>query len=355
LGISWPKTKLTSLLGIDLPIIQAGMAGGSTTPELVAAVSNAGGLGTLGAGYMSPKAIREAIQRIRELTSRPFAVNLFIPGATQASDEQVQAVNRRLDRYRRELGIPTGITPELQTETFPDQLAVVLEERVHVFSFTFGIPEATLMNQLKSAGIRVIGTATTVREAVLLEQAGVDAVVAQGSEAGGHRGTFAGSFDASQIGTMALVPQVVDHVSIPVIASGGIMDGRGIIATLFLGAAGVQMGTAFVTCSESGAHELHKLAILRASEEDTRLTRAFSGKPARGIVNRFMREMAPYDKDIPDYPAQNALTRDIRQAASQQHRPEFLSMWAGQGVRLATTQSAGTLIQRWVQQVESLR
>jgi nitronate monooxygenase len=191
----------------------------------------------------------------------------------------------------------------------------------------------------------LMGTATTVEEAVVLERAGVDAVVTQGSEAGGHRGTFVGEFEAAMVGTLALVPQVVDAVGVPVVASGGVMDGRGVAATLVLGAAGAQLGTAFLTCEEAGVPAVYKEAILAAREDATRVTRAFSGRPARGIANRFMTEVDRVGAVLP-FPLQNALTRPLRTAAAKQNRAEFLSLWAGQGLRLARRQKAGELVAR---------
>ncbi len=306
------ETGLTRRLGIRHPVVQAGMAGGTTTPRLVAAVSEAGGLGTLGAGYLSPDDIRAEIRAIRQLTGEPFAVNLFIPKAFDPTLYPQGGVNALLAPYRRELGIEDPAGPLRYVHPFDDQLTVVVEERVPVFSFTFGIPDETQLLSLKEAGVVTFGTATSVREARELEAAGVDLVTAQGSEAGGHRGTFTGGFEASMVGTLALVPQVVDSVSVPVVASGGIMDGRGLAAALVLGAAGAQMGTAFLTCPESGAHPDHKEAVLGAGEEDTAVTRAFSGKPARGLRNRFMDEVERRAEEIPPYPIQNANTRDIR-------------------------------------------
>jgi nitronate monooxygenase len=202
----------------------------------------------------------------------------------------------------------------------------------------------------------LIGTATTVDEAVALEKSGADAIVAQGSEAGGHRGTFAGNFESGMIGGISLVPQVVDAVRVPVIASGGIMDGRGIVAALALGASAVQMGTAFLTCDESGVPDAYREAILNAHEHDTRVTRAFSGRPARGIQNRFMNEveLTGEDEAILPFPIQNALTRPLRTAAAKQGRAEFLSLWAGQGVRLARRQSAAELIARLAKETDAV-
>jgi nitronate monooxygenase len=352
----WPHTKVSETLGIQYPILQAGMAGGVTTPQLVAAVSNAGGLGTLGAGYMSPEQIRTAIREIRSLTKLPFAVNLFIPNEPFVSTETIEQMNQMLQTYRTELGIdsPPRIVP--YAESFDEQIGVILEEKVPIFSFTFGIPDSRIMQELKANEILVSGTATTVREALMLEQSGADMIVAQGSEAGGHRGTFAAAFDHALIGTMALVPQIVDQVNVPVIASGGIMDGRGIMASLALGASGVQMGTAFLTCTESGAHPAYKQAILHSTEESTQITRTFSGKPARGIRNRFMEDMQNARQEIPAYPVQNALTRDIRQAAGKQNKPEYMSLWAGQASPMSKPQSVSDLMNGLLAQVsQSMR
>jgi len=242
-------------------------------------------------------------------------------------------------------------------DPFEEKLAAALEIGASFFSFTFGLLPKSATGAIKNSGMFLIGTATTVEEAIVLEAAGVDAVTAQGSDAGGHRGTFLADFNAGSIGTMSLVPQVADAVRVPVIASGGIMDGRGIVAALALGARAVQMGTAFLTCDEAGIPEAYKSAILNAREDQTRMTRAFSGRPARGIVNRFMTEV---DEDgSPDgifpFPLQNKLTRPLRTMAAQQGRPEFLSLWAGQGLRLARRQSAAELITRLKDEMESAR
>ncbi|MBX6362786.1 MAG: nitronate monooxygenase, partial [Gemmatimonadetes bacterium] len=241
------------------------------------------------------------------------------------------------------------------TLAFDDQLAAALESGATVFSFTFGRLSPDDVAAVKARGMYLMGTATTVEEALILERDGVDAIVVQGSEAGGHRATFTGDFEAAMIGTVALVPQVVDAVGVPVVASGGIMDGRGIAAALALGAAGVQLGTAFLTTEEAGVAEVHKAAILGAREDRTRVTRAFSGRPARGIVNRFMLEVedpaAP--PAILPYPLQNELTRPLRAAAAAQGRAEFLSLWAGQGVRLARREPAAELVARLAADTEA--
>ncbi|NOV00619.1 NAD(P)H-dependent flavin oxidoreductase [Paenibacillus planticolens] len=344
------ETELTHILKIRYPIFQAPMAGGPTTPELVAAVSNAGGLGNLGAGYLTPEQLRSTIQKIKELTDQPFGVNLFVPEQPIESEEAIDQMSAYLNKYRIELGIATNPLLPKFSESFEEQVQVLLEEKVAVFSFTFGIPPHEVIQAMKERGTVVIGTATTVEEAKYLEAAGVDAVVAQGSEAGGHRGTFLNNISDNQIGTMALVPQIVDHVSIPVIASGGIMDGRGLVASLFLGASAVQMGTAFLACPESGAHATYKQKILSSNEDTTEITRAYSGKAARGIRTAFMNDLHQYPGTIPAYPIQNAMTRDIRQAAAKSNNPEYMSLWAGQGLRLASDHSAAAIVKQTIDQ-----
>ncbi|MCH5586632.1 nitronate monooxygenase [Shimazuella sp. AN120528] len=347
-------TDLTRLLHIRFPIIQAPMAGGPTTPTLVAAVSNAGGLGSLGAAYLAPEHLRSEIHKIRQLTDRPFGVNLFVPENPKESKETISKMTNYLNKYRTKLGISHNPSILKYQEEFQDQVQVILEEKIPVFSFTFGIPSQSLLEEMKSRKIVVIGTATTVDEARLLEQAGVDAIVAQGSESGGHRGTFLKDSSHSLIGTMALVPQIVDQASIPVIASGGIMDGRGLVSSLVLGAAAVQMGTAFLACPESGAHRVYKQKVLLEHEDATEVTRAYSGKDARGIRTTFMNEMQHFPSTIPAFPIQNAMTKDIRQAAAKANNSEYMSLWAGQGLRLATDHPAETIVQLTVDQARKI-
>ncbi len=340
------ENALTRRLGVTLPIVQAPMAGGATTVDLVAAVSDAGALGFLGAAYLTATQITEISRQLRSRTSRPFGINLFAPLPPPGSPGDAQAALERLAPIHADLGLPVPVLPTPATVSFAEQLGAVLGSGASVFSFTFGLPPARALRTVKDHGMFAIGTATTVEEAIALEAAGVDAVVAQGSEAGGHRGTFAGAFEAAMVGTMALVPQMADAIRVPVIASGGIMDGRGIAAALALGAEAVQLGTAFLTCDEAGVADMHKQAILDAHEDATRVTRAFSGRPARGIVNRFIEQIEGREarNAILPYPQQNALTRPARMAAAEQGRSEYLSLWAGQGVRLARRQSAAELV-----------
>lgn len=346
-------TPLTRLLNIAHPIIQAPMAGGATTVELVAAAAEAEVLGSLGAAYLSPTQIISTAAAIRARTSNPFAINLFAPVPPQAMMGDAQRMLALMARHCAALGIEAPAMPTAQPEPFFDQIEAVLQVRPAVFSFTFGtLPEGVLA-RCRALGITTIGAVTTVREALALEQAGVDAVVALGAEAGGHRATFIESFEASMIGTMALVPQIVDAVAVPVIASGGIMDGRGIAAALMLGAQAVQMGTAFLTTQESGIADIYKNAIVAARAEQTRVTRAFSGRPARGISNAFMDEADAIAGDILPYPLQNALTRPMRTAGGQQNNTEVLSLWAGQGAPLARRESATALIERLIRETQA--
>ncbi len=349
------ETELTRRLKLIHPIIQAPLAGGGDTPALVAAVCEAGALGFIGAAYLTPAQIAEVSQDVRARTARPFGISLFAPLPAPDVPKDPTPALERVAPFYAELRLPPPAVPALPRHEFDDQLSAALKSGASVFSFTFGIPKASAIEAIKARGMFLMGTATTVEEAVALEQAGVDAVVTQGSEAGGHRGTFATNFDLAMVGTIALVPQVADAVTLPVVASGGIMDGRGIAAALALGARAVQMGTAFLTCDEAGAPEAYKEAILKAREHETRLTSAFSGRPARGIVNRFMTEVesVPAAGAILPFPLQNALTRPLRNAAAKQGRAEYLSLWAGQGVRLSRRQSAVQLIARLAEESEA--
>jgi nitronate monooxygenase len=327
------------------------MAGGGDTPDLVAAVSNAGGMGFIGAAYLTPQQIIAAGKTVRQKTQHPFGINLFAPSPSSVRPKNMERTLQRVAPFFEGLGLPAPSVPEESNIKFQEQLDAVFETDASAFSFTFGSLPADAIAAIKNHGVNVFGTATTVSEAIALEKTGVDGIVAQGSDAGGHRGTFQGEFSAAMIGTMALVPQIVDAVNIPVIASGGIMDGRGIVAAL--GAAAVQMGTAFLTCHEAGVPAAYKEAILTAREDQTRVTRAFSGRPARGIVNRFMREIESENGEdaILPFPLQNVLTRPMRTAAAKQNRAEFLSLWAGQALRLARRQSASVLMARLTEEI----
>jgi len=352
-------TEVTKVLKIKYPIIQAPMAGGTTTSELVAAVSNSGGLGMIGAGYLTPLQLRQQINEVRELTLHPFGVNLFVPEDFNVSSSDIDFALQTLQPLKEQLSIvEDGVDlPDSRklVDTFHEHIEILIEEHVPVCSFTFGIPSKEVITRLKQNDMLLIGTAATVKEAVEIENCGMDMVVVQGSEAGGHRGNFINPHQESMIGLMSLVPQVVDCVGIPVIAAGGIMDGRGLMAAICLGAQAVQMGTAFLTCIESGANRLHKEAILQAHEDQVILTRAFSGKWARGIQNQFISAMQEHETAFPVFPVQNSLTQSIRKAAAAQGNPDYMSLWSGQSPRLAKSQTADELIQHMVAQAVEIK
>ena len=338
------QSELTARLGLEHPIILAPMGGGPSTPELVAAVSNAGGLGFLAAPYLTPDQISDAIRRTRALTSRPFGANLFAGGWSEQPAPDARRMLDLLARFHERLGIPPPAVPAVPPDPFPKQLEVVLDERPAAFSFTFGIPPPEALLRLRSRGILTFGTATTVGEAKLLAEAGVDGIVAQGAEAGGHRGTFAAKAEEALTPTVQLVGEVRRAVSLPIIATGGIMEGRELHAALQAGAAAAQLGTAFLGCPESGASLAYKHAIITASRGRTVLTRAFSGRWARGLSNEFIAAVEAEPDAILPYPLQNQLTRAMRLAATQKGDAECLSLWAGQGVARVRQLAAGELV-----------
>lgn len=352
------KNEITELLNINYPIIQAPMAGGITTTELVTAVSNHGGLGMIGAGYMNPDQLRNQIKEINQLNVHNFGVNVFVPNEFSVTENELRFSNETLQPIRETLQVRNEQlelpTTKNVVKTFHDQINVVLEERVPICSFTFGVPTKEIISKFKERGIILIGTATTVREAIEIERLGMDIVVVQGAEAGGHRGNFIDQTEKSVIGLMSLIPQVVDSVEIPVIAAGGIMDGRGLVASLFLGAKAVQMGTAFLTTDESGAHNIHKEEILKTNEDAIVFTRSFSGKVARGIKNDFIAQIEEHEDMLPSFPVQNTLTQPIRKAASSESNKEFMSLWSGQSPRLAKKQSVKKLIENIIDEANKM-
>jgi nitronate monooxygenase len=350
--VAWPDTALSRLLGLRCPLIQAPMAG-VNTPELVAAVSGAGALGSLGGAALGPDQLREQLDAIRGLTDAPFAVNLFAPLETPAAPEAIEAMLARLVPYRERLGLGPGEAPEHPEPPFEVQLEVVLEQPPPVFSFTFGIPPEAALDALREAGTKLVGTATTTGEAAALEAAGCDAVVAQGSEAGGHRGTFAAEFEAAMVGSIALVPQVADRVEVPVIAAGGIMDGRGIAAALALGADGVQLGTAFIAADESGAPASYVRSLERSEESDTTVTRAFSGRHARALRSPWVDEVEGSGDEIPPYPVPALLLAELRPLGFERDELEAVMRLAGQGAPMLRRGSAADLVAGLVRETEA--
>jgi nitronate monooxygenase len=340
----WLDRRVLDLLGMDHPILLAPMAG-ACSADLVAAVSNAGGLGSYGAAPNSPASIRRLVATIRSKTDRPFNINLFARStqSSSASPRPTPDLRAQLESFHRELGL--GELPDAAPLFGPAdaQLEVLLELEVPVVSFHFGVDQA-LVDRAHVGGAKVLCTATTVSEARLLEDLGVDAIIAQGAEAGGHRGTFAANTPDALIGTMALVPQVVDAVSVPVIAAGGIMDGRGLVACLALGASAVQMGTAFLGCPETPIADAWRSALHASRSENTTVTKVFSGRPARAIRNRFVTEMEAQAAPLLPFPSQFSLGRALRRAAKDRGDPEFLACWAGQGLGLLRDRSAAELM-----------
>ncbi|MBK5111915.1 MAG: nitronate monooxygenase [Thermoleophilia bacterium] len=345
-----PK-HLEDLIGIEHPVIQAPMAG-STTPELVAAVSEAGGLGSLGSAATPPDSLTEAAAAVRSLTERPFNMNFFCHETPSESELDATGVRARLRPLYLELGLGEPPEPAVPPIAFnEDRLAALLEIAPAVASFHFGLPPDSALAAIRDAGCRVIASATSVSEAAYLSDHGVDAVIAQGAEAGGHRGSFLVGGDDGPVGTFALVPQVVDAVDLPVIAAGGIADGRGLAAALMLGAAGVQIGTAFLSCPEAATHPLHREALRSARSDATTITRAFSGRPARALRNRFTDRA---ESDPLPFPAQLSISGPLSRTAAERGSPDFLAMWAGQAAPLAREIPAGDLVEKIVAEAEGI-
>ena len=353
----WNRNRLTKKLGIDYPIIQ-GPLGGLSSQRLTAAVSNFGGLGSFGALSLSPEEIKNVISQIRSLTSKPFAVNLWVSmedDGARTSDEA--AFNRSLAplaSYFAELQAPPSQYKPYSPIRFEDQARILLEEKVPVFSFIFGIPPKEILDECRAKGIVTIGTATTPDEAVALQNARIDAIVASGFEAGGHRGSFLRPAEDSLTGTFSLVPQIVDNVEVPVIAAGGIADARGVIAALALGAEAVQMGTAFLMCEESGASRIHREALLARKAGHTGLTKGFTGRLARGIKNRLMSELNQKEAEILPYPLQRMLVKNLSIAAEAAGRADLLPLWAGQSANLSTCTDVSVFLNSLVDDVSEI-
>ncbi|MBC3916510.1 nitronate monooxygenase [Undibacterium sp. CY18W] len=334
------------------PIIQAPMAGGATTPELVAAVSNAGGLGSLAAPLLTPLAIIEQAEHIRRLTDKPFAINLFVQTRPQVDFAALEAAKLLLQPVCQELGWDSLPTPTRWCEDFEAQLDALITARPAVASFTFDVLHGSQLQRLHDAGILVVGTATNLQEAIVWQAMGADAVCLQGVEAGGHRGTFIGAQKDSTLGLFALLEACKAHIEVPLIAAGGIMDGKQIKQALQAGAQWVQMGTAFLTTKESAIHPAYKQRLLESSSDTTRQTRAFSGRIARGLDNHYMQTMAVVADKVPAYPIQNALTGAIRAAAAKAGNTGLMSMWAGQGVAAARDLTVSELMAALVAEMQ---
>ena len=353
----WNENRLTAKLGIDYPVIQ-GPLGGLSSQKLTAAVSNFGGLGSFGAHGLAPQAIRDVIGEVRSLTSKPFAMNLWVSmedEGARTSDEN--AFNRRLALLAGHivaLGAPCPEYKPFSWTRFEDQARVLLDESVPVFSFIYGIPPQEILDECRAKHIVTIGTATTPEEGAALGEAGVDAVVASGFEAGGHRGSFLRAAEDSLTGTFSLVPQIADMVNVPVIAAGGIADARGVLAALALGAEAVQMGTVFLACEESGASLPHRQALRGKKAGHTALTKGFTGRLARGIHNRLLEELNRAGTEILPYPLQRALVRNLAIPAEAAGRSDLLPLWAGQSANLSTCTDVSAFLNSLVEQVSEI-
>ncbi|WP_159912751.1 nitronate monooxygenase family protein [Pantoea sp. 18069] len=352
---SWPDTRIPDLFNIQLPILQAPMAG-PCLHEMAIAVGQAGGLAALPCAMLGAAQVRSEVALIRAQTAAPLNLNFFChtPQAPDASREA--AWRARLRPYYLELGLdPEMPVPVSSRNPFDAAMCELVEElRPAVVSFHFGLPAADLLARVKATGAKVLSSATTVAEARWLEAHGVDAIIAQGAEAGGHRGVFLQDEVYSQLGTFALVPQVVDAVKLPVIAAGGIMDARGIAAAFMLGASAVQLGTAYLFTPEAKVAPAHRAALRSPAAETTALTNLFTGRPARGIVNRLMREVGPLSALAPAFPLAGGALTPLRAAAEAQGSGDFMSLWAGQAAPLGRERGAGALTRELAEQTLAL-
>ena len=351
----WPDRRLMDLFGIELPIVLAPMAG-SMDWELAAEAAEAGACGSLPCAMLSPSQVREQFAKVRERTQRPVGLNFFCHTVPVPNNAREDAWRERLKPYYQELAVdPSAPVPSSSRAPFDSEFCAVLEElKPQVASFHFGLPEPTLLARVKAAGCRVISSATTVKEARWLEERGVDAVIAQGVEAGGHRGMFLTGDLATQAGTFALVPQIVDAVKVPVIAAGAIGDARGIAAALALGAAGVQIGSAYLHCPESKISAPHRAAIKTAGDDGTALTNLMSGRPARGVMNRLMREVGPVNAIAPEFPLASGALAPLRAKAESAGSGDFSPMWAGQAAALGRAMPARELTRTLAAEAQAL-
>jgi nitronate monooxygenase len=352
---AWNRNRLAAKLGIEYPIIQ-GPFGGFASQRLTAAVSTFGGLGSFGALNLAPEAIKDVVAEMRTLTAKPFAMNLWVSMEDEGARRSDESAFRRslspIAAHFAELGATLpGYKPYSPTLRFEEQARALLDAKVPVFSFIFGIPPRDILQECRAKGIVTIGTATTPDEAAALQGAGVDAIAASGFEAAGHRGSFLRAAEDSLTGTMSLVPQIVDIVDVPVIAAGGIADAGGVIAAMALGAEAVQMGTVFLSCEESGATQLHREHLLAKEAGHTGLTKGFTGRLARGVRNRLMENLNRERTEILPYPLQRGLVRNLTMAAEAAGRADLVPMWAGQSANLRACTDVAAFLKSLVEEV----
>jgi nitronate monooxygenase len=340
----WPDRRLLELLKTEFPIVLAPMAG-IMDADLVIAAAQGGALGSLPCAMLSVEKAREQVSIIRQRVSAPLNMNFFCHTPADADAKREAGWKQRLAAYYKEFGVDPGAPVNAANRApFDAAMCGLVEElKPEIVSFHFGLPEQALLERVKAAGCIVMSSATIVKEAIWLEQNGVDVIIAQGAEAGGHRGMFLTENIAEQPGTFALVPQVVDAVKVPVIAAGGIADGRGIAAAFALGAAGVQIGTAYLRCPESRVSSPARVALAHAPDDATVITNVMTGRPARGVANRVMREVGPISPDAPAFPHAATALAPLKAAAEKLGRVDFTNLWAGQAVRLGREMPAAEL------------
>ncbi len=340
----WPNRELLDLIGIDLPIIQAPMAGANGSAMAIA-VSETGGLGSLPCAMLDAAKMRSEIGVIRQQTAKPVNVNFFCHKPAEPDSSRDAVWKQHLTTFYKDLGLDASASvPAVNRAPFDETMCEIVEDfKPEIVSFHFGLPDKSLFDRVKTAGCKVIASATTVAEAGWLEENGCDAIIAQGYEAGGHRGMFLTDEIANQAGTFALVPQIVDAVKVPVIAAGGIADGRGVAAVFALGAAGAQIGTAYLFTPEALITDLHRKALKAASDDGTALTNLFSGRPARSLINRVMSEIGPMSELAPAFPTAGGALAPLKAAAEAQGESDFSSLWSGQAASLCNDISSGDL------------
>jgi nitronate monooxygenase len=343
----WPDNRVLDLFGIQLPIVQAPMAG-SVLSDMVVAVSDAGGLGSLPCALLSVEQARSELVVIRRQTSRPINVNFFCHQPPRVDSARETLWRQRLDAYFVELGLDNNTAiPGGNRAPFDDKMCdLVMEFRPEIVSFHFGLPDKNLLARVRRTGAKIISSATSVDEARWLEDQGCNAIVAQGHEAGGHRGVFLTQDVSTQVGTMALVPQIVDSVKVPVIAAGGIADARGIVAAFALGAAAVQIGTAYLLCPEAKISAVYRQALRNAKDNETVVTNVFTGRPARGIVNRLIRDVGPMSDVVPEFPLAAAALAPLRSKSEMAGSGDFTPLWSGQAARLSRELPAAEVTRR---------
>ena len=352
----WPDNRITKLFGIDVPIILAPMAG-PVMADMVIAVSQQGGLGSLPCALLDSGQVDVELARIRAATSKPVNLNFFCHAPAALDPAREAAWRDRLRPYYLALGLDPDIEVKPSHRAAFDEKGCEMVEkwRPQVVSFHFGLPAASMLERVRATGAKIISSATTVREAEWLEAQGCDAIIAQGSEAGGHRGMFLTDDVSSQIGTMAVVPQIADAVSVPVIAAGGIADARGIVAAAALGASAVQIGTAFLRTPEAKLSPVHLERLCSAQADETAITNLFTGRPARGIINRLMREQSPMVNDVPAFPLAGGALAPLRAASEPSGSPDFMALWAGEAFRMARPLPAAQLTQAlWTETLDHL-